>query len=91
MSEWYDTWEADDPFESEYIELDALRGTVVRIRDILAHEAETLGGRWDRVLLGGISQGASAAAHTLANVKIPGENPRLGAYLGFSGDMPYPN
>lgn len=102
--QWYDAWDAADPAAHEDLQRDGLRESVEAVRRVLAAEARTLGGRWDRVLLGGIGQGAATAAHALLNLDIPAgpdgdvgdddgraaaKGPRLGGFMGFSGMMPF--
>ena len=45
-------------------------------------------GRWDRIVLAGISQGAATGVHVLANLDVPEGG--LGAFLGFSCRFPFP-
>lgn len=78
----------------EELQAVGLRESVVAIRKILAAESAVLGGKWERVILMGISQGAATAVHALLNLEIPmgggGIRQRLGGFLGFSCRMPFP-
>lgn len=97
VNQWFDIWNVQNFAEREELQAVGLRGSVQRIRDILAREAALLGGHWDRIVLAGISQGAATGVHTLLNLdiarQIDGEaaqKRRLGAFLGFSCRMPFP-
>lgn len=94
-SQWFDIWDVRDFSQRELLQAPGLRDSVVRIRRLLQEEAALLAGRWDHLVLAGISQGAATATHTLLNLSLPSPNPsrpepRLGAYLGFSCRMPFP-
>jgi predicted esterase len=94
--QWFDIWNTADFSLREELQAEGLRSSVNRIRQLLAEEAALLGGRWDRVILAGISQGAATSVHTLLNLNIPQPSdgvsgPRgLGAFMGFSCRMPFP-
>ncbi|KAJ6438343.1 hypothetical protein O9K51_08935 [Purpureocillium lavendulum] len=98
VSQWFDIWNVQNFADHEDLQTQGLRPSVHRIRRVLAEEAARLGGRWDRIILAGISQGAATATHTLVNLNIPKtttpqgeEQPRrLAAYMGFSCRMPFP-
>lgn len=97
MSQWFDIWNVNNFPEREELQATGLKESVVAIRRILESEATRLGGRWDRIVLAGISQGAATSVHTLLNLSIPPINTggfevprRLGAFLGFSCRMPFP-
>lgn len=88
-SQWFDVRNVRDFAQQEELQAVGLTVSVARIRQLIHQEAERLGGRYDRVVLMGISQGAATAVHTLLNLDIPGEK-GLGAFLGFSCRMPFP-
>lgn len=98
VSQWFDIWNVRDFSDREEMQAPGLRESVARIRQLLEEEAALLGGRWDRIVLAGISQGAATATHTLLNLNLPASTTtegrpvprRLGAYLGFSCRMPFP-
>lgn len=87
--QWFDVWDPRDFSAREELQLPGLREVVPEVRRILAQEAEALGGRWDRVVLAGISMGAATGGHTLFNLAVPTEEGRLGAFMGFSGRCPF--
>lgn len=96
ISQWFDIWNVSNFSDREELQAAGLRESVASIRRILADEAGRLGGRWDRLVLAGISQGAATSVHTLLNLSLPpavvGQQVarRLGAFLGFSCRMPFP-
>ena len=85
--QWFDVWNVRDFAENENLQAVGLREVVPAVRRLLADEAARLGGRWDRVVLAGISQGAATSVHTLFN--LGDDVPRLGAFLGFSCRCPF--
>ena len=91
--QWFDVWNVSDFRENEKHQAEGLIQSVTAMRRILASEAAALGGRWDHIVLVGISQGAATSVHSLLNLDIP-ESPdsarRLAAFIGFSCRMPFP-
>ncbi|KAL2176949.1 Alpha/Beta hydrolase protein [Thermothelomyces heterothallicus CBS 202.75] len=88
--QWFDLWTAQDFSEREEVQVEGLRESVPLIRDMIAREAAQLGGRWDRVILAGISMGGATSVHTLFNLDIPAEGGgRLAALLGFCARCPF--
>lgn len=71
VSQWFDVWNVRDFSDREELQSEGLRESVAIIRRLLRDEAQLLGGRWDRVVLAGISQGAAAAIYTLLNLRVP--------------------
>lgn len=103
MSQWFDIWDHTNPREREDLQLPGLRESVARVREVVRVEAERLDGRWDRVVLLGISQGGATAAHVLLNLNIArsvangdGEaaevasRRRLAAVVGVACRLPFP-
>lgn len=93
MSQWFDIWDHLSLGERETLQRDGLAESVARVRALVADEAARLGGRHDRIVLMGISQGGATSAHTLLNLGVPQghEGPkRLGAFVGVSCRMPFP-
>ena len=88
--QWFDVWNVRDFTEREELQAVGLREVVPAVRRILADEAALLGGRWDRVVLAGISMGAATSLHTLFNLDIPAAGGgRLAAFMGFSCRCPF--
>ncbi|KAK1772407.1 alpha/beta-hydrolase [Phialemonium atrogriseum] len=88
--QWFDVWNIRDFAEREELQVAGLKEVVPAIRCILANEAALLGGRWDRVVLAGISMGAATSVHTLFNLDVlAAGGGRLAAFLGFSCRCPF--
>lgn len=106
MHQWFDVWNIRDFSEQEDLQSPGLKKSVDSVRRLLEQEAAALGGRWDRVVLAGISQGGATSIHTLLNLKASsmrtgtpdgGEaaeagriRPSLGAVIGISCRLPFP-
>ncbi|EWZ84954.1 hypothetical protein BFJ70_g511 [Fusarium oxysporum] len=88
-NQWFDVWNVRNLAENEDLQAEGLKEVVPKIRDILANEAKDLNGRWDKVILMGISMGSATSLHTLFNLDIPTPDKRLGAFIGFSGRCPF--
>lgn len=89
VHQWFDTWNTKDFSENEGIQIEGLKDSIPKIRGILAREVATLGGRWDKVILMGISMGSATSVHTLFNLEVPAPYKGLAAYIGFSGRCPF--
>ncbi|KZT06988.1 alpha/beta-hydrolase [Laetiporus sulphureus 93-53] len=88
--QWFDVWNVRNFAEREELQAIGLREAIPAIRRILASEAALLGGRWDRVVLAGISMGAATGVHTLFNLDVPAAGGgRLAAFVGFSCRCPF--
>ena len=85
----FDVWNVGDFAEREELQAEGLKEVVPALRRVLAAEAARLGGRWDKVVLAGISMGGATSAHILFNLDVPGPRPRLAAFLGFSCRCPF--
>lgn len=88
--QWFDVWNVRDFAEREQLQAEGLKEMVPAIRQIIAKEATLLNGRWDRVVLAGISMGGATSVHTLFNLDIPAAaGGRLAAFMGFSCRCPF--
>lgn len=93
MSQWFDVWDHTSLKVHEELQAPGLRESVGRVRDLIAEEAARLGGRYDKIVLMGISQGGATSMHTLLNLGFPEgyQGPRrLGALVGVACRMPFP-
>lgn len=88
-NQWFDVWNVKNFAENENLQAEGLREVVPKIRNILAREANDLDGRWEKIILMGISMGSATSVHTLFNLDIPSPETRLGAFIGFSGRCPF--
>jgi predicted esterase len=82
--QWFDVWDVRDFADHEELQAIGLKEVVPAFQKILADEAALLGGRWDRVVLAGISMGGATSVHTLFNLDKP-----LAAFMGFSARCPF--
>ncbi|KAF6809466.1 phospholipase carboxylesterase [Colletotrichum plurivorum] len=87
--QWFDIQNACNFSKREELQAEGLRESVTTIRGIIVREAEMLGGRYNRVILAGISRGAATIVHMLLNLKLPDGQNKFGAFLGFSCRMPF--
>lgn len=99
MSQWFDTWDVGNLHYREELQMPGLAESVASILAIVHEEIERLGGRSDRLVLAGISQGGAVVMHTLLNLRLKGEmagagagpgGGRLGGVMGFSCRFPFP-
>lgn len=93
MSQWFDVWDHLNFKDHEDLQLPGLKESVARIRALIAEEAARLGGRYDKIVLMGISQGGATSVHTLLNLGLPeaySGPKRLGAFVGVATRMPFP-
>ncbi|CAN8105404.1 unnamed protein product [Discula destructiva] len=93
MSQWFDIWDHLNFRNNEMLQQPGLRESVDRVRALVAHEAAQLGGRYDKIILMGISQGGATSVHTLLNLGFPdgyAGPKRLGALVGVSCRLPFP-
>ncbi len=90
IPQWFDVYDVTRFTTREEVQQPGLREMVPEITQILAREANILAGRWDRVVLAGISMGAGTSVHTLFNLQVPqAGGGRLGAFLSFSARCPF--
>lgn len=93
MSQWFDLFDHTNLKLREEIQAPGLRDSVGRVRNLIAEEAAKLGGRYDKIVLMGISQGGATSVHTLLNLVFPEgyQGPkRLGAFVGIACRLPFP-
>lgn len=85
MDEWFDIYSLTDPGLRQELQADGLRQSVAFVRRVVEEEISGVDGDAGRVVLGGISQGCATAIRALLS------SPSLGAFVGFSGWMPFPD
>lgn len=93
LSQWFDVWDHLNFKDHEDLQAPGLRESVARVRALIAEEAARLGGRYDKIVLMGISQGGATSIHTLLNLGLPeaySGPKRLGAFVGVACRMPFP-
>ncbi|EEP80976.1 predicted protein [Uncinocarpus reesii 1704] len=87
LTAWFDVYSLSDPSEQQELQLDGLRESTRYILDVLGREINLLGGKSEKVVLGGISQGMATALWALlcSRGRVDG---RIGAFLGMCGWLP---
>lgn len=85
LRQWFDVWNVRDFAQNEELQAEGLREVIPVLRGVLKDEVALVGGRWERVVLAGISMGAATSVHLMFNLDAP----RLGAFLGFSCRCPF--
>eukprot|EP00929_Paragymnodinium_shiwhaense_P013893 TRINITY_DN121741_c0_g1_i1.p1 TRINITY_DN121741_c0_g1~~TRINITY_DN121741_c0_g1_i1.p1 ORF type:complete len:472 (-),score=121.82 TRINITY_DN121741_c0_g1_i1:363-1778(-) len=79
---WYDYLSNADGKREDPVCVDSLEAIRKLLHAIVAHEADELGGRFDRVLLGGKSQGCCTALDAALTCPQP-----LGGFIGMVGHL----
>lgn len=82
FNSWYDYISNRGGRKEDAIDIDSLHRTQESLHEIIAREAEELGGRSDRIILGGKSQGCVTALD--AALTYP---KRLGGFIGLVGHL----
>jgi len=82
FNSWYDYISNHGGRKEDAIDIDSLHCTQRSIHEIISHEVEELGGRSDRIILGGKSQGCVTALD--AALTYPR---RLGGFIGLVGHL----
>lgn len=88
QSAWFDTFSLDDLSERQDLQVSGLRDGIHFVKSTLEKEVENLGGRAERVILGGFSQGSATVLWSLFTGAAMG-NGRLGAFVGLGAWMPF--
>ncbi|EEQ27203.1 hypothetical protein McanMca71_006970 [Microsporum canis] len=90
LTAWFDIYSLSNISEQQDLQIDGLRESTLYILGVLEREVALLGGRSDRLVLGGMSQGMAAALWTL--LCSPGRlQGRIGGFIGMSGWLPFAN
>ena len=79
---WFDILSSD--ISPESISFDDIKRNAEIIRELIKKEAELYNGQFDKVFVGGFSQGCAMSLH----IALEHEN-KLGGVLGFSGFLPF--
>ncbi|KAL6711219.1 hypothetical protein ACN47E_005750 [Coniothyrium glycines] len=82
MDQWFDMASVRDPGLREGVQIEGLRESVRRIREVVRREAEAVGGP-GKVFLGGISQGGAAAVIALLAGGV-----QIGGFVGVCSWLP---
>ncbi|KAK3310388.1 Alpha/Beta hydrolase protein [Chaetomium strumarium] len=84
---WFETHSLTDPTERQDLQMEGIRQSVAYIQSIIDQEAASLGGRKERIVIAGISQGGAIGMWAL----LCQENldRRFGAFVGASTWLPF--
>jgi len=82
ISEWFDIQSLTHPDSRAELQVDGLKETIVRIRNLIDEEVNLLGGDPKRLIFGGISQGEVTALATWLGSKL-----NIGGFV-ISGWLP---
>jgi predicted esterase len=95
--QWFDVWDQRNHAEREAVQVEGLRESVQLIQGIVKNEVTLLDGRWESIVLAGLSQGGATVVHTLLNThrstvggveRLGRAEARVGALMGFSTYLP---
>jgi lysophospholipase II len=89
MSAWFEASSLTNVTANQALQVKGIKESVRYIHAVLRHEIDLLGGISERVILGGISQGAAVGLWTFLSQKNPAQN--LGAFFGASAWLPFEN
>ncbi|WEW61396.1 hypothetical protein PRK78_006886 [Emydomyces testavorans] len=91
VNQWFNFSSLDDPNERTELQIDGLCQTAAFLRKTVEHEAALLGtGGYQRVVLGGLSQGCAASVFALLGGGFGASgNEKLGGFIGMSGWLPF--
>jgi len=108
ISQWFDTWDISRLEQREELQTEGLRESVSAvINHVVLPEVALLGGKWERLVLAGVSQGGATAGHVLLNLNLDQlgqemnlnvniaaadtQRNRIGGLMTFCSRMPFPN
>lgn len=90
LTAWFDAYSLTNPCEQQDLQLDGLKESVSFILDVLRREIDLLGGKSEKVVLGGISQGMATGLWAL--LCLPGRaKGKIGGFFGMCGWLPFAN
>lgn len=81
LSQWFDMWSTEKPHDEEELSRAGIEKAIARIVDLVRTEAQFM--PLDHIFLGGISQGAAVAIHSLLQSGL-----QPGGYPGFCTWLP---
>jgi lysophospholipase-2 len=82
LEEWFDIYSLTNPEERQELQVKGLRQSISFVRGLVEEESKLV--PYNRIVLGGISQGCATSIHALL---FSGH--KLGAYLGLCGWIPF--
>ncbi|KAF2712539.1 hypothetical protein K504DRAFT_464629 [Pleomassaria siparia CBS 279.74] len=87
-SAWCDTFSLEDLSVRQDLQVAGLRDGILHVRCIVEEEIERLGGKSEKVILGGFSQGSATALWSLFTGAAVARGP-LGGFFGIGAWMPF--
>ncbi|KAH0362038.1 alpha/beta-hydrolase, partial [Aureobasidium melanogenum] len=81
LSQWFDMWSTEKPHDQEEMSRAGIEKATARIVNLISAESKFV--PFDHIFLGGISQGAAVAIHSLIRSRL-----QIGGYLGFCTWLP---
>ena len=87
MNIWFDSASFDDPTLREDIQIEGISSNAKILAEMLQAEADALG--WNKVFLGGLSQGCAMGVFALAKLDTGASS--LAGFIGLSGRLPFQN
>ncbi|KAG9946969.1 alpha/beta-hydrolase, partial [Aureobasidium melanogenum] len=84
LPQWFDMWSTEEPHDEEEMSRAGIEKATARIVNLIKSEMEFV--PLDHIFLGGISQGAAVAIHSLLRSGL-----QIGGYLGFCTWLPFHN
>ncbi|KAK2769435.1 hypothetical protein FQN53_006200 [Emmonsiellopsis sp. PD_33] len=91
LTAWFDIYSLSSPCEKQEVQVDGLQESTLYILDVLRGEIDLLGGRSERVVLGGISQGMATALWALLCSPGRVNKGKIGGFIGMCGWLPFTN
>ncbi|KEQ67654.1 alpha/beta-hydrolase [Aureobasidium melanogenum CBS 110374] len=82
LPQWFDMWGTEKPHDEEGTSRVGIQKATARIVDLIRAESKLV--PLDHIFLGGISQGAAVAIHSLLRGGL-----QIGGYLGFCTWLPF--
>lgn len=87
MRSWFDIRSLTDPEYEKEMQLSGLRKSVDRVLQIIDREVQLLDGHVERLVFGGISQGAATAYMTMLH--LVGRYEKIGGFVFLHGWVPF--
>ncbi|KAI9928146.1 hypothetical protein MW887_002179 [Aspergillus wentii] len=93
INQWFDNYSLEDPGQRTNLQVEGLCETAAFLRTLIVQEARVLGENGDgyqRIVLGGLSQGCAAGVFALLGGGFGDSGcEKLGAFFGMSGWLPF--
>ncbi|EFQ97331.1 phospholipase/carboxylesterase [Nannizzia gypsea CBS 118893] len=88
VTAWFDQYSLSNTSEKQDLQIDGLKESMLYVLEVLSQEIDLLGGRSEKVVLGGMSLGMATALWSF--LCSPGRcKGRIGAFIGMCGWLPF--